>query len=276
MQITINLATRPFADLGPILKRLRIAMIVFAAVSIGLGFGLYALHSKAEAARARERVIDGQIARINNERQGYMAVMRQPDNAQVLDEAGILNQLFDQKAFSWTLAMEDLETVLPGGVQVTTLEPIRDKEGRITLRLRVVGPRDKAVDLVKNLEHSRHFLRPRIVGESSESTGGPGTPLEPVSATNKVNFDLLAEYNPATIGEKPTVLKTATEEDPDATSPAPSPTPHAVNPSAAGPGLRRPPFTGTSHPTQPASAARSPYTTPNRQGAPKPRPGGPQ
>src|SRR6516225_639006 len=104
MRITINLATRPFADLGPILKRLRIAMIVFAAVCIGLGFGLHALHSKAEAARARERALDNQIARINNERQGYMAMMRQPDNAQVLDEAGMLNQLFDQKAFSWTLA----------------------------------------------------------------------------------------------------------------------------------------------------------------------------
>src|SRR6516225_1870976 len=135
MRITINLATRPFTDLGPIFKRLRIAMIVFAVVSIGLAFGLHALHSKAQAARARERAIDNQIARINNERQGYMAMMRQPDNAQVLEQAGTLNQLFDEKAFSWTLAMEDLETVLPGGVQVTTLEPIRDKDGRITLHL---------------------------------------------------------------------------------------------------------------------------------------------
>ena len=277
MRITINLATRPFADLGPILKRLRIAMIVFAAVCIGLGFGLHALHSKAEAARARERALDNQIARINNERQGYMAMMRQPDNAQVLDEAGMLNQLFDQKAFSWTLAMEDLETVLPVGVQVTTLEPIRDKEGRITLRLRVVGPRDKAVELVQNLEHSRHFLRPSIVGESSESTGGPGTPLEPVSATNKVNFDLLAEYNPATIGEKPTVLKAAPEQDSDAA--APEPTPRAANPGATGPGLRRPPSTGASHPPRPAAqpaGTRPAYAMPNPQTAPNPHAGGPQ
>jgi type IV pilus assembly protein PilN len=283
MRITINLATRPFTDLGPIFKRLRIAMIVFAVVSIGLGIGLHALHSKAQAARARERALDNQIARINNERQGYMALMRQPDNAGVLEQAGTLNQLFDQKAFSWTLAMEDLETVLPGGVQVTTLEPIRDKEGRITLRLRVVGPRDKAVELVQNLEHSRHFLRPSIVGESSESTGGPGTPLEPVSASNKVNFDLLAEYNPATIGEKPTVLKTAPEEQQDsgAVSPAPAPAPvhHAASPSAAGPGLRRPPFTGVSHPPQPVAqpgAARPQPAVPNPQAAPKPRAGAPQ
>lgn len=286
MRITINLATRPFTDLGPIFKRLRIAMIAFAVVSIGLGFGLHALHSKAEAARARERALDDKITRINNERQSYMTLMRQPDNAQVLEQAGTLNQLFDQKAFSWTLAMEDLETVLPGGVQVTTLEPIRDKEGRITLRLRVVGPRDKAVELVQNLEHSRHFLRPSIVGESSENTGGPGSPLEPVSASNKVNFDLLAEYNSATLGEKPAILKAAPEEekkDSDAASPAPAP--QAANPKAAGPGLRRSPYAGTSHPPQPGlprnptvpnpqtSPAHSQPVPPNPQAAPKPHAG---
>ncbi len=293
MRITINLATRPFTDLGPIFKRLQIAMIVFAVVSIGLGFGLHALHSKAEAARARERGLDSQIGRINGERQGYMAMMRQPDNAQVLDQAGNLNQLFDQKAFSWTLAMEDLETVLPGGVQVTTLEPIRDKEGRITLRLRVVGPRDKAVELVQNLEHSRHFLRPSIVGESSENTGGPGMALEPVSASNKVNFDLLADYNPATIGEKPTVSKPAPSED---STTKDSPAQNPAHPAPPGPGLRRSPYSGVSHPAQatpqaatrtqpgitpspaattPSGAHRSP-TIPNPQAAPKPRAGVPQ
>ena len=40
----------------------------------------------------------------------------------------MLNQLFDEKTFSWTLAMEDLETVLPGGVQVATLDPTRDQK----------------------------------------------------------------------------------------------------------------------------------------------------
>jgi type IV pilus assembly protein PilN len=92
--------------------------------------------------------------------------------------------------------MEDLETVLPGGVQVTSIEPVRNtKDGSITLHLRVVGPRDRAVDLVQNLERSKHFLQPRIVGESSESTGGPNERLEPISASNRVNFELLAEYS---------------------------------------------------------------------------------
>jgi type IV pilus assembly protein PilN len=202
MRITLNLATRPFADEGPAIKRLRIAMAALALVSIAFGIGLHAIHRKAEAARARDHSLDGQIANITHEREGYQTMMRQPPNAQLLQQVGVLNNLFDEKAFSWTLAMEDLETVLPGGVQVTTLEPTREKDGHIMVRLRVLGPRNRAVDLVHNLEHSKRFLLPRIVSENAEATGGPGQQLEPVSAQDRVNFDLLADYNPASPDER--------------------------------------------------------------------------
>ncbi len=197
MRISLNLATRPFADLGPVLRRLRIAMAALATLAVALGVGLYLVDKKADAIRVRDRELDARIARVNNERQGYQAMMRQPQNAAVLTAAENLNQIFDAKAFSWTLAMEDLETVLPSGVQVTTLEPSRDKDGTITLHLRVLGPRDRAIQLLENLEHSQRFLRPRIVGETSESSGGPGERVEPVSMSSRVNFDLLADYNPA-------------------------------------------------------------------------------
>ncbi len=85
MRITLNLATRPFADLGPAIKRLRIAMAVLAVVAIGLGLGLHAFHQKAEEARARDHSLDGQIARITQERQGYQEMMRQPANVPVAD-----------------------------------------------------------------------------------------------------------------------------------------------------------------------------------------------
>ena len=214
MRITLNLATRPFADLGPAIKRLRIAMGVLALVAIGLGFGLHALHQKAEAARARDHSLDGQIARIARERQDYQAMMRRPENVQLVVQAVALNKLFDEKAFSWTLAMEDLETVLPGGVHVTSIEPVRNKDGHITIRLRVNGPRDQDVNLVRNLEHSRRFLQPRITGENAEAQTGPGQRLEPVSASNRVDFDLLAEYNPSTSDERKATRKpAATDKD---------------------------------------------------------------
>ncbi|MGD0800555.1 MAG: hypothetical protein ABR906_04490 [Terracidiphilus sp.] len=198
MWITANLATRPYTDLGPALKLLRISMAVLVVIAIGLGLGLRALHQKAEEARATELRVQKQIDAINMEEQGYQAMMRQPENAQLLDQVKALNKIFDDKTFSWTLAMEDLETVLPSGVQVASLDPVRDsKDGHITLKLRVVGPRDHADDLVENLEHSRHFLLPHIVSESSESSGDRNQRLEPVSTSNRFTFELLADYNPA-------------------------------------------------------------------------------
>jgi type IV pilus assembly protein PilN len=189
MKITLNLATRPYTDIGPALKRLRVAIAVLAVMAIGLGLGLRAVHQKADEARATEQRVQSKIDAINRE--------REPANARLLKEVGMLNQLFDQKTFSWTLAMEDLENVVPGGVQVATLEPTSDeKTGRTTVKLRVVGPRDRADDLVQNLEHSKHFLLPGIVGESSEATGGQADRLEPVSASNRFTFELQAEYNP--------------------------------------------------------------------------------
>ncbi|HUX44476.1 MAG TPA: hypothetical protein VMV57_06970 [Terracidiphilus sp.] len=202
MDIRVNLATQPFADLRPLLKKLRITMGALAVAAVALGLALHAVDSAADQARARDNALEQQISAVRNERHGYEAMMQQPANAAVLKKVQFLNALFDEKAFSWTLAMEDLETVLPGGVQVTTLEPNREKDGHIRLRLRVLGPRDRSIELVKNLEHSRHFLEPRIVGESAETTNGPGQALQPVSASNRENFDLLAEYNPATPQEQ--------------------------------------------------------------------------
>ena len=89
-------------------------MAVLVVLGIALGLGLRAVHQKADEARATEASVQGQIDAINQERLGYQNRMRQPENAQLLNQVAALNQLFDEKTFSWTLAMEDLETVLPG------------------------------------------------------------------------------------------------------------------------------------------------------------------
>jgi len=266
MKISLNLATRPFADLGPALKRLRIGMGVLVVLAGLLALGLHLVHQRAEDARARDHSLDGRIAALRGEREGYHQLMQQPVNAQLLDQVRVLNGLFDEKTFSWTLAMEDLETVLPGGVQVSTLEPVRDKNGKITLHLRVIGPRDRAVELVANLEHSKYFLLPRIVGENAESSGAPGERVEPVSASNRINLDLLADYNTAAAaGHRP-----APKHESAAAMTEPPPAPAVVAPT---PGLRRMPGFGAQRPG--LFPPRRPFqrTQPNPA---LPNPGGPQ
>jgi type IV pilus assembly protein PilN len=201
MRVAINLASRPYVELGQLYKRLRILIAALVLLAVPLWLLLRVETQRASAALARLQAAQRNVQALDHEQQSYQADMRQPQNAAVLRQSQFLNEVFARKAFSWTAVMMDLENVLPSGVQVLNIDPVIAKNGDVTIRLRVSGERDRAVDLVRNLEHSRRFLSPRLASESAETNAQGGRGFEQVSAGG-VNFDVLAEYNP--LPESPT------------------------------------------------------------------------
>jgi type IV pilus assembly protein PilN len=195
MRVAINLASRPYVELGPVYQRLRILIAALSLLAMPLWLLLHVETQRASAAQARLAAARRNVEMLERQQQRYQADMHQPQNASVLRQSQFLNQVFARKAFSWTAVMMDLENVLPSGVQVLNIDPVIARNGDVTIHLRVSGQHDRAVELVRNLEHSRRFLLPRLAGETAETTSPGGGRLEPVSAGG-VNFDLLAEYNP--------------------------------------------------------------------------------
>lgn len=201
MRITINLATRPYVELTPVLRKLRITIISLAVVCLALGVWMYFLARKDHERQQRVDAVVHETTRFQQERAGNEARMRQPANAAELERSQFLNTLFARKAFSWTAVLMDLEEVLPTGLQVSNIEPQLAPNGDVQIRLRVAGERDRAVELVRNLEKSKRFLAPRLAGEAAQQTQnrnnalalpqGPGA-LPPGS----VEFEILAAYNP--------------------------------------------------------------------------------
>jgi type IV pilus assembly protein PilN len=195
MEITVNLAKRPFLDLRPILKWLRAGVRALTISTLALGLTTYFFHRKAENARSRVRAIEEKISSIRKERRAYQEMLRHGENIRIRREADSLNQIFDVKAFSWTLLMKDLEAVLPSDVQVTAIEPERAKDGTMTLHMHVLGPRDKDIEFLKNLEMSNRFLSPRIAGESPDNNERPNQKQGPANSSKSTKLDLLAEYD---------------------------------------------------------------------------------
>jgi len=196
MRISVNLATRPFVELRPLFARLRLAMGVLALLAVGLGFWLHSLNAQAKVAQAQMDALKAKTVQFQRERSANEARMRQPQNMAVLERSQFLNAVFARKSFSWTAVMMDLERVLPVGVQVTSIEPKITIEGDVNIRLRVSGDRDRAVQLVRNLETSQRFVAPRLAGEqalTAESTHGSGAPTV---APGGVVFEILSGYNP--------------------------------------------------------------------------------
>jgi type IV pilus assembly protein PilN len=194
MRVQLNLASRPFVELGPLYLRLRILVVLLAVIAVPLWLLLGSQKRKADEAHARLARVEQNIQAIQTQQAVFQSQMQQPKNAAILSQSRFLNGLFASKSFSWTAVMMDLENVLPSGVQVLNLDPVISKDGKVTVRLRVSGPHERAVDLIRNLEHSHRFLSPRLADETAE-TNQNGQAIQQNTASN-VNFDLLAEYNP--------------------------------------------------------------------------------
>lgn len=216
MKISVNLATRPFVELRPFFLRLRLLMGLLVLIAIGLAVGGHAMRVKLDRSQAqmdalRRRTIAAQQQKIRAE-----TSMHQEPRALVLERAHFLNRLFLYKSFSWTAVMMDLETVMPVGVQVSSIEPVVRPDGDVDIRLKVTGERERAIELVRNLEHSRRFLAPRLTGESTlakegngrSATAAPLNPNEPVGT----EFDILARYNPLPVNESYRFTKTKGSE----------------------------------------------------------------
>jgi type IV pilus assembly protein PilN len=202
MRITVNLATRPFVELQPVYKRLRLWMAVLLVVAIPLWYLTRIEQKKADIATARVRGMQASVQQMQRQQQSYQTLMRQPQNAAVLTQSDFLNDLFRRKAFSWTATMTDLETVLPAGVQVLSIDPQVTPDGHVTIRMRVSGARERAIELVKNLEGSKHFASPRLAGESLATANSGNQQATAVNASSDVNFDILADYRPLPLEEE--------------------------------------------------------------------------
>ena len=215
MKISLNLATRPYIELRPIYARLRLMMLVLAVLALPMLLVLRVEQNKAQQATSRVDQLKRNIALLQAQQRSARALLQQPDNASLLAQVDFLNELFRRKAFSWTATMSDLETTLPAGVQVLSIDPVIAADGHVTIRLRVSGPRERAVAVVRNLERSRHFLAPRLASESlanlsntsasssagslrqvgqtlADSTGASATG----GSSTDVAFDILADYRP--------------------------------------------------------------------------------
>lgn len=218
MRVSVNLASRPFVELRPLFLRLRIAMAALALLAIGLGIGLHSLAQSTRATQERMSVLRAQTATFQNERQADERRMQQPANRAVLDRSRFLNALFQSKSFSWTAVMMDLERVLPPGVQVTSIEPAVSADGDVTIRLRVSGNRDRAIELIRNLERSQRFLQPRLANESAQTQEGARTVSTAQPAVpGGVEFEIISGYNPL-----PATLASAKVQPPSANAKTPA------------------------------------------------------
>ncbi len=158
MKIPINLASQPF-------RRNRAMFVASVAVGVLLVVTLGLLVTIANADNAqlvdlRKDVtrLRGQIAAAAKQQSDYEAVIRKPENAQVLELSVFLNTLLSRKGISWTRILADLEKTMPANVKMLNIQPYVTGRNQIVLSLQV-GSADPepVIQFYKALESSDVF-----------------------------------------------------------------------------------------------------------------------
>jgi hypothetical protein len=159
IQVPINLATEPF-------RRDRPALVATAALGVLLAIFLGFEATTIISQRQQGKEIHVTINRLNNQLRGITAeqaklnaLLRRPENAEVMERSLFLNALIDRKAISWTKLFADLEKVVPYNVRLVSVRlPEVDSDNRVLLDMVVgTGDRPEFVQFMQHLEESPQF-----------------------------------------------------------------------------------------------------------------------
>jgi hypothetical protein len=175
IQVPINLATEPFRRDRPVLVASAALGLLLA---ISLGFEARTIVSERQQGAEIHVIINRlntQLRGITAEQAKLNALLRRPENAEVMERSLFLNTLIDRKAISWTKLFADLEKVVPYNVRLVSVRlPEVDTENRVLLDM-VVGAKERPeiVELVRHLEASPQF------GETTVQSTTPPSQTDP-------------------------------------------------------------------------------------------------
>jgi Tfp pilus assembly protein PilN len=184
MKYSINLASQPFRR-DRAMTVASLAVIVLLAATLG-GLLLFIRQDREQLAGLRQSVarLTRQVSAASKEQARLDIIMRQPQNASVLEWSALINTLIYHKAISWSQLLADLEKTLPYNVKVVMIHPSIDALNHVKLDMTLGSDKpDQIVAALRAFENSPAF-----------GTVTAGNLLPPTQAEPLYRFRLTVNY----------------------------------------------------------------------------------
>jgi type IV pilus assembly protein PilN len=190
MRVPLNIASRPPDNTRP----LRVCALALGLLTLMLA--AIAVRSELQSRNEfrslvdRKSQLESDIRNLEAAEKEMQSWLQTPQVAQIRKRSALLNSLISQKSLSWTRLFQDLESTLPAGVRITSIEPQTSQsqadQGQPELGLTVaaasVAP---IVEFIRRLEDSPEFANPVVADQRFSTAKGE----EP-----EVNVSLTARY----------------------------------------------------------------------------------
>ncbi len=173
MRLDINLATLAYEDARQFWLRWGTGVVLLGIVTVGLLALTISGWFNARMDHQKMNEIRAQIAEREQERAAAEALLNRPENRSMRERSQYLNELIARKAFSWTQAIEGLERVMPPRVHLVSIQPELNEENQLSIKMVVAGDStERALELVKRMEGSKHFRETHIEAQTHVSQPG--------------------------------------------------------------------------------------------------------
>lgn len=133
-----NLSTRPFYNDRIVTAAIAVAAVIVLVASIVSVTRLVSLSSKRSEIRGRLDADTQEATRVRAEAEALQGRVDRVTLARLATSAREANQLIDQRTFSWTSLLGQLEDTLPPDVRLTAISPQADR-GTFRVGLAVVA-----------------------------------------------------------------------------------------------------------------------------------------
>jgi len=193
MRLNINLASQPYEVAREYKRRMTVLIAALSVAAIALGGYIFYQRAHSRGINRQLADVQRQIDSLDHEESQARAILNKPANRVIADQSEFLNELFARKAMSWTHIFTVMEKIVPPQLHVVSMKPEYSKTNDLVLHVVVAtDSRDRAVELVRNMEKSSHFRQSQVVAENvvantSEQTAGSGA----------IQFDIATIYVPS-------------------------------------------------------------------------------
>ena len=198
MRLKLNLASQPYAEVRRFIARWTLLLALMIVVSGVLVYFASLSLRTWYSARSEEAKVQTKMVEADQIRANAQSYLNQPQNRDTRDRSQFLNELIARKAFSWTQVFSDLEKLMPVGLHVVSVTPAVNENSQIEVKMTVNGRSpERAIELVKRLEDSKHFTSAQIIDSKYAAEGGPGNgPRAGVQPGDVTQFQISAVYVP--------------------------------------------------------------------------------
>jgi type IV pilus assembly protein PilN len=159
MRIPINLASEPFRKDRPVVATYSVLAVILAGLILLLGFLIVNERTRMKETRSEVARLTDEVQKLTREQADQDAILRQPENAEVLQRSVLLNTLVERKSISWTRIFSDLEGVTPFNVRLIQVRlPQINSRNEVSLNM-TVGTQDPVavIEFMKRLQSSPLF-----------------------------------------------------------------------------------------------------------------------